>query len=112
MLARADTAGRLRFATRDTEYAERLFARRPHLRRIETIIYVAPDDIHIRSTGALRGGMAAGGRFRLLAALLLVPRFIRDPVYDLIAQYRRRLFPGEVCELGPDADRVRERMLS
>jgi predicted DCC family thiol-disulfide oxidoreductase YuxK len=110
-LARVDTAGRLRFSTRSSYFAERLFDRHPHLRAIETIIYVAPDDIHIRSTGAIRGGLAAGGRFRLLAPLLLVPRFVRDPIYDLVARYRRRLFPGTACAIGPDAERVRARMV-
>lgn len=111
-LARADTDATLRFATRSTAFAARLFEQHPHLRSIETIIFVGPDRLAIRSDGAIRGGLAVGGRFRLLAPLLLIPRFIRDPVYDLVAKYRRRLFGrSSVCIVGPDAERVKQRTL-
>jgi predicted DCC family thiol-disulfide oxidoreductase YuxK len=111
-LARVDTHATLRYATRSTEFAARLFEQHPPLRSIETIIFVAPDRISIRSDGALRGALAVGGRFRLLAPLLLIPRFIRDPIYNQIAKYRRRLFgQSGVCAIGPDAERVKQRTL-
>ncbi len=57
-----------------------------------------------RSTAALHIGSRLGSLWRLLAAIgRLVPRPLRDAVYDGIARVRHRLFaaPPDVCPLLP-----------
>ncbi|MDX2184736.1 MAG: DCC1-like thiol-disulfide oxidoreductase family protein [Gemmatimonadaceae bacterium] len=61
-----------------------------------------------RSDGALAAAAALGGAWRWLAAALrLVPRGLRDAVYDAIAERRHRWFGSEACEWPTDALRAR-----
>lgn len=60
--------------------------------------------LRVRSDGALLIGGALGGLWRPLAALArLIPRFLRDAVYNGIARVRGRLFrkPEGLCPLLP-----------
>jgi predicted DCC family thiol-disulfide oxidoreductase YuxK len=45
----------------------------------------------VRSDAALRVARYLGGWFRLMQPLELVPRVVRDAVYDLIARHRHHL---------------------
>ena len=45
-----------------------------------------------KSTAALLVAKALGGKWRLLYALIIVPKFVRDIVYNFIAKNRYRIF--------------------
>jgi predicted DCC family thiol-disulfide oxidoreductase YuxK len=110
-LALRDRAGRMRFATRSTAFAAELFERHPHLRAIESLILVTPDGrVFTRSDAVIRAGLASGGLYRVGAAGFLLPRFLRDAGYDLVASLRRRLSRGQ-CGIGPGIAEVRQRLL-
>jgi predicted DCC family thiol-disulfide oxidoreductase YuxK len=52
----------------------------------------------IKSTAALRLTKALGGWWTLLYGFIIVPKFLRDWVYDLVAKYRYRVFgKTEMC---------------
>jgi len=57
-----------------------------------TIIFADGDRIYQRSTAVLRILRRLGGAGRLAAVLFLVPRPIRDAVYDWIARHRHGWF--------------------
>lgn len=57
-----------------------------------SMVFVENGKAHTRSTAALRIATYLGGGWPLLKVLLLVPRFIRDAAYDLIARNRYRWF--------------------
>jgi predicted DCC family thiol-disulfide oxidoreductase YuxK len=59
---------------------------------IETVVLVENDRYHQRSTAALRALRYLRFPWPLLSAFLLVPPFLRDPVYNLIAHHRTRWF--------------------
>ena len=61
-------------------------------RNPETMIVVEGDDVHRDSDGVLAIYSALGWPWRALAIFYVVPRFIRDPLYRLIARNRYRLF--------------------
>ncbi len=66
----------------------------------------------VRSTAALFLMRRLGGLWRLASwGLVLVPRLLRDGLYDLVAACRTRMFPppDDVCPLIPS--RLRERFL-
>ncbi|WP_407522072.1 thiol-disulfide oxidoreductase DCC family protein [Lacibacter sp. MH-610] len=48
--------------------------------------------LYTKSSGALRMLRHLGGAWRLLYAFIIVPKFIRDAVYNFIAQNRYRWF--------------------
>jgi predicted DCC family thiol-disulfide oxidoreductase YuxK len=64
--------------------------------------------IFVRSTAALRLARYLGGVWRVLLLGYLVPRSLRDRLYDFIARHRHQL-PGSRpnCLVIPDAQRGR-----
>lgn len=76
----------------------------------ESIILVEGDDVKRDSDAVLAIYAGLGWPWRAAAALRLVPRFLRDPVYRWIARNRYRLFGRrEICWL-PTPEQAR-RML-
>lgn len=57
-----------------------------------SMVFVENGKAYTRSTAALRIATYLGGGWPLLKVLLLVPRFIRDAAYDLIARNRYKWF--------------------
>ncbi|MFB6355407.1 MAG: thiol-disulfide oxidoreductase DCC family protein [bacterium] len=67
-------------------------------------------DVYRRSDAIFEILKELGGIWRILAVLQLIPRFIRDAFYNLIARYRYRVFGQyDECPL-PDPE-VRDRFL-
>ena len=57
-----------------------------------TLVYFRKGDMLTRSTAALNVARDLGGGWPLAYAFIVVPRFIRDAVYDLISRKRFRWF--------------------
>jgi predicted DCC family thiol-disulfide oxidoreductase YuxK len=57
-----------------------------------SFMLVEDDNLYTRSTGALRMLKHLGGAWSLLYIFILVPRFIRDAVYNLVAGNRYKWF--------------------
>jgi predicted DCC family thiol-disulfide oxidoreductase YuxK len=57
-----------------------------------SFLLVEGDHYYTRSASALRIARYLGGAWPLLYAFMIVPRFIRDAVYNLIAKNRYRWF--------------------
>ena len=57
-----------------------------------SFMLVEGDQLYSRSSGALRILKYLGGVWPLLYAFIIVPKFIRDAVYDLIAKNRYKWF--------------------
>lgn len=55
-----------------------------------------------RSTAALRVAGDLGGAWRCALVLLALPRFLRDPVYGLVARNRHRWGSTEACPMPND----------
>jgi predicted DCC family thiol-disulfide oxidoreductase YuxK len=80
---------------------------------LRTIVYVRKfglkhERAHLRSDAVLRILGDVGGPWVLFGALRLVPRLLRDPVYDWVARNRYRWF-GKLdrCPLPPPDQRAR-----
>jgi predicted DCC family thiol-disulfide oxidoreductase YuxK len=102
----------LRFAALESDVGAAIRARHPALAGVDSMIWVEPtatgELVLTRSSAALRVSRYLGGPWRALALASLVPRPIRDAVYDLIARHRHRLVPGAAqCYLPPPAVRAR-----
>jgi len=55
--------------------------------------------------GRVLGGL--GGAWRIAALIALVPRFLRDPLYRLVARNRYRWFGTTSCTVPTEAQRSR-----
>ena len=68
---------------------------------LSTVVYVdAEDRVHLRSGAALRVAGKLRRPWSWARAMLVVPAFLRDAVYRVIARYRMKIFgSAESCRL-------------
>jgi predicted DCC family thiol-disulfide oxidoreductase YuxK len=103
LIYRNDPGGRFLFAPVDSPRFRKDVA--PHFSEKvipDSIILLRNGKIFTRSGAALR--IAAGMRFPwpVFAVFILVPPFLRDPIYDLVARNRYRWFgKRDSCFLPP-----------
>ena len=108
-LLKHDKRGRLRFASLQSDFAEKVLHRHgfdpKDLNTLHVVEnYEQPDERLLqRSDAILRAGRELGGYWSVLAAMAkIVPRFLRDIAYRFVAQNRYRVFGKyETCML-PD----------
>jgi predicted DCC family thiol-disulfide oxidoreductase YuxK len=102
---RRDVGRRFRFAALQSEFGQGVLKEfgLPS-GELGSFILLEHGKIWTKSGGGLRVFVRFGGFWRLLGVFLLVPAFIRDWVYDLIARNRYRWFgKKEVCMI-PSAE--------
>jgi predicted DCC family thiol-disulfide oxidoreductase YuxK len=103
----------LRFAPLESELGRAIRLRHPQVANIDSMIWVdaghaGGERVLVRSAAGLRAAQYLGGPWRLAALARLIPRPIRDAVYDLIARHRHRIVAGdEQCYLPPPSVRAR-----
>jgi predicted DCC family thiol-disulfide oxidoreductase YuxK len=106
-----DKRERLRFAPLQSEAAAALLDGRGLARAreaLDTVLLLEGDTLYERSDAALRIAKKLSGAWPVLYVLILVPRFLRDAVYDLIARNRYRWFGRtEECRVPTPALRAR-----
>lgn len=110
LVLRRDRTGTVRFAPLEGETANRLLARDPGLRGIDSMIWIdVSGRVSTRSSAALAIGRHLGGGWAVLAALArFVPAPLRDAVYDGVARVRYRVFGRyDACPLPPPEHRAR-----
>lgn len=107
-LVRADRAGVLRFAPIQGETARALLPPSAADPAAWSVIYLDEHGLHTESDAALVIGRRLGGGWRLVGALRLVPRPIRDALYRTIAGNRYRWFGRRaVCRVPGEDERSR-----
>ena len=92
-LLRRDRRGVLRFAPLQSAYAKtRLAAAGLDADALDSVVFVdAAGGAHVRSEAFFAITRALGAPYRYLGVLRVVPRGLRDAVYDLVARYRYRV---------------------
>lgn len=116
LVLRHDRRRTLRFAALQGEFGAEVRARHPGLDGIDSMVWVDPPSdgregrVLVRSDAAIRVAAYLGGWFTLVQAGRLLPRRVRDGLYDMIARHRHRLLGGGPSCLVP-APEMRERFL-
>lgn len=106
LLLKLDRRGVLRFAPLQGETAAPWVARVPA--GTDSILLVEGDRVTWRSEAALRIAGHLGWPWRAAVALRIVPRFLRDAVYDAIARARYRLAGRrQACRMPTPGERAR-----
>ncbi|MCW3127422.1 MAG: hypothetical protein JWO03_3080 [Bacteroidetes bacterium] len=88
-----DPAGRFMFTSLQSEAGQKILKDNnlpPD--DFDSFIYIRDQKLHQRSTAALKVIRDIGGFWKLLYAFIIIPRPIRDWVYDRIAKSRYSLF--------------------
>jgi len=106
-----DKAGAFRFAPLQSE-AGRTLLRHFNLDEaaMDTVILIENGTIHTKSTAALRTARNIGGVWGLAYVFIILPKFIRNSVYDFIAKNRYRWFGKKDACMIPTPE-VRARFL-
>ncbi|GHB35205.1 thiol-disulfide oxidoreductase DCC family protein [Mongoliitalea lutea] len=75
---------------------------------LDSLIYIHKDQVYFKSRGALEIARNLGGLWPILYGLIIIPAFIRDPIYDWIARNRYRWFgKKETCRLPTPEERAK-----
>ncbi len=112
LVLRHDRQKTLKFAALKGVYGSGVIAAHPELANVDSVMLVDEESggVLVRSEAALAIGKYLGGVWALTGVARVVPRSIRDAMYDLFARHRYRFFGRlEACEL-PDKS-VRARFL-
>jgi predicted DCC family thiol-disulfide oxidoreductase YuxK len=77
-------------------------------KNIESFILIDGNKYYKKSTAALRVAGMIGFPYNLLYPFLLIPPFIRNMVYDIIAKYRYKWFgKKKTCRIPTPEERVK-----
>ncbi len=105
----AAARARLAFAPLQGPFGSRVRSQFPELAGVDSVVWYDPQgpSVRIRSAAALAVTAHLGGPWVVLAALgRLVPRGLRDAIYDLIAR-RRFEIAAPACLLPTPEERAR-----
>ena len=110
-LVSIDREGRLRFAPLQGATAAPILARHPAIADVDSLVWVrgagtASEAVAARSASVVAALRALGGVWRLVAGFLwVIPRPIRDRLYDAFARRRYRWFGRlDSCRLPTTAE--------
>ena len=112
MILDRDRRGTMRFAALQSDYGLAVVGRHPELRGVDSVVFVEPagggERVHVRSDAALKVASYLGGFWKVFLAGRVIPRRVRDYLYDLFARNRYRLFGKyDACMLPPPEVRSR-----
>ncbi|BBI34464.1 thiol-disulfide oxidoreductase DCC family protein [Cohnella abietis] len=108
---RRDPKALFRFASLQSVQGQRLLHKGGlSLTDLDTFVMIENGHYYIKSTAALRTCRELGGLWRLLYVGIVIPRGLRDRVYDFIANRRYRWFGRQMSCIVP-TDSIRRRFL-
>lgn len=88
-----DPDARVRFAPLQSGVGRELLAQHGlPLDTLDTVVLIEDGRAFLRGDAAIRVVAGLGGGWRLLRALLVLPRGLRDATYDFVARHRYRWF--------------------
>jgi predicted DCC family thiol-disulfide oxidoreductase YuxK len=109
-----DKRGTMRFAALQSDYGQKATARHPELKGVDSLVLLeasaatGEEKAYTRSTAALKIASYLGGVWKLFLIARLIPRPVRDALYNLVARYRYRVFgKHDTCMLPPPSARAR-----
>lgn len=90
---RRDKSDNIRFAPLQSEVsAELLLKFNIDPGKTDSVVYLTRGKVYLKSSAVLHLLKDIGGGWKILFGLIIIPRFIRDFFYELIAKNRYRLF--------------------
>lgn len=88
-----DRKNRFKFATLQSDVANDLLSGFPdNSPKLDSIVLLDGDKKYSKSSAALRIAKGLSGGYPLLYGFMIIPKFIRDWIYDIIARNRYKWF--------------------
>lgn len=106
-LIKADKKMILKFAPQQSDHFDLLSSKHPHIPQT-SIIFFKKGKMFSRSTAVLEIIKELPYPWKIIYAAIVIPKFIRDAVYMMIAKNRQQWF-GEslICYLGDEKNKKR-----
>jgi predicted DCC family thiol-disulfide oxidoreductase YuxK len=101
---RKDKKKYLRFAPLQSEIAKKLLKENMQPASLSSVILIDKGKIFTQSSAALRICKYLKGRWKLLYGLIVIPKFLRDAVYNFIAKNRYKWFGKKESCMVPTPD--------
>ncbi|WP_413362890.1 thiol-disulfide oxidoreductase DCC family protein [Lysinibacillus sp. 3P01SB] len=99
--------GAFKFASLQSDIGQELVTRHK-LQGIDSLVLIEEDKAYTKSTAALRIAKRLKGLWSVLYIGIIIPKPLRDPLYDLFAKNRYRLFgKKDACMLPTKEERAR-----
>nr|WP_310174884.1 thiol-disulfide oxidoreductase DCC family protein [Neobacillus niacini] len=109
-IIKRDTSGIFKFASIQGGTGKRIVTKYGLAPDLDSFILIEKEKVYIKSTAALRVCSGLKGGWKLFAILMIVPTFIRDYIYDIIAKNRYKWFGKKNSCMLPSPE-LRERFL-
>ncbi len=108
-LLRQDTAEKFLFASLQSNTGQKTLAQYGlDSATIQSVVLIHHDQAYTKSSAALRLAWILGGVWSLAYIFIIVPKFLRDAVYDVVARNRYRWFgKSDTCWLPTAALKAR-----
>jgi len=87
-----DVKGKFVFASLQSEIGQRLLHHFQLSTHLKTVVLIDKDKAYTQSDVPLKVGQALGGWMKVSLLAWLIPKFVRNLIYDFIAANRYRLF--------------------
>jgi predicted DCC family thiol-disulfide oxidoreductase YuxK len=102
---RHDTDAKIKFASLQSPNGQAILARHNLGKdQFDSFVYVLNGKIYLKSTAVLRVLRDLGGGWRLFFVFAAIPRFLRDPLYDVVSKVRYRIFGRRESCMVPSPD--------
>jgi predicted DCC family thiol-disulfide oxidoreductase YuxK/uncharacterized membrane protein YphA (DoxX/SURF4 family) len=89
LLLKLDEEKIFRYSSLQGEYAKTLAL---PSEAMESIVFVEDERLYYKSNAVLKILMSLGGVWRVMGIFYLIPRVVRDGIYDVIAKYRYKIY--------------------
>ncbi|QGA81754.1 thiol-disulfide oxidoreductase DCC family protein [Halomicrobium sp. LC1Hm] len=110
-VVRFDAAGTFRFAPLQSEVGQALLERHDlSTETFDSVVLIEDGAVATKSTAALRVARRLDGPWPLLYPAIALPTRVRDGAYDLVAEYRYRVF-GKKDQCPVPEPEIRDRFL-
>lgn len=109
-ILRHDKTGSLLFASLQSEIGQQLLTAYGISHELQSVVFVESGKAYTKSAAAFRIARYFGGWWKLLMVFSILPAFITDFGYDIIAKNRYRWFGKKDACMIPSAD-IRSRFL-
>lgn len=88
----ADKNDYFRFASLQSEAGQSLLKNHPNLQDLKSIVYLDNGKIYTKSTAAIKISSHLGFTWKILQLGYILPVFLRDGIYNIIAKNRYKWF--------------------
>lgn len=110
LIIKQDPKKKIRFTTLQSDIGKQTLAQHNLSTKLKTVIVLHKGQVYTHSDAALETFKILGGKWALLYIFKIIPKFIRNAIYDWIAANRYKWFGKKKSCMMPTPD-IKERFL-